>query len=114
VLALVTHDYRAPINRLLGRRSPIVDIEHMQLFCPESLRRLLSGAGFSAPAIAAIRNAYPLRYWLRLVPLPGAMKATCIAGADAVGLGGLRISVNVGNLLTVARKPPVSNEALGT
>jgi len=32
-LALVTHDYTAPLNRLLGRRSPIIDIEHLQLFC---------------------------------------------------------------------------------
>lgn len=113
VLAFVTHDYRAPINRLLGRRSPIIDIEHMQLFCPESLRRLLTDAGFSDPTIAAIRNAYPLRYWMRLMPLPGAIKAACIAGADAVGLGGLRIALNVGNLLTVARKPAASNTGPG-
>jgi SAM-dependent methyltransferase len=114
VLALVTHDYRAPINRLLGRRSPIIDIEHMQLFCPGSLRRLLSGVGFSDPTITAIRNAYPLRYWMRLLPLPGAVKAACISGADAVGLGGLRISLNVGNLLTVARKPAGAHGGPGT
>ncbi len=66
----MTHDYRAPINRLLGRRSPIIDIEHMQLFCPASLDRLLGEAGFADIAIRAIRNRYPLRYWLRLRPLP--------------------------------------------
>ena len=105
VLAFVTHDYRAPINRLLGRRSPIVDIEHMQLFCRASLQRLLARTGFSEVAITAIRNAYPLRYWLRLLPLPGAMKTAGIACADATGLGRLRVGLNVGNLLTVARKP---------
>ena len=110
VLAFVTHDYRAPINRLLGRRSPIIDIEHMQLFCPESLHRLLSGVGFSDPAIAAIRNAYPLRYWMRLLPLPGGIKTICISGADAVGLGRFRIALNVGNLLTVARKPAAAGK----
>lgn len=105
MLAFVTHDYRAPINRLLGRRSPIIDIEHMQLFCPASLRRLLAEAGFADVRIAAIRNAYPLRYWMRLLPLPRGIKAACIAGADAAGLGRFRISLDVGNLLTVARKP---------
>ncbi|TXM95722.1 class I SAM-dependent methyltransferase, partial [Methylobacterium sp. WL122] len=105
VLAFVTHDHRAPINRLLGRRSPIIDIEHMQLFCHASLHKLLARTGFSEVAITAIRNAYPLRYWLRLLPLPGAMKTAAIAGADATGLGRLRVGLNVGNLLTVARKP---------
>jgi hypothetical protein len=28
----VTHDHRGRLNRLLGRRSPIIDIEHLQLF----------------------------------------------------------------------------------
>jgi SAM-dependent methyltransferase len=31
-LMVVCHDRRAPLNRLLGRRSPIYDIEHLQLF----------------------------------------------------------------------------------
>nr|WP_246732866.1 class I SAM-dependent methyltransferase [Methylobacterium sp. BTF04] len=104
-IAFVTHDYRAPINRLLRRRSPIIDIEHMQLFCGSSLHRLLSDGGFEAIDIGAIRNVYPLRYWLRLLPVPARLKAAAIAGADAVGIGGRLIGINVGNLLTVARKP---------
>ncbi len=104
-IAFVTHDYRAPINRLLGRRSPIIDIEHMQLFCPASLRRLLGGAGFGEVAIGSIRNRYPLRYWLRLLPLPGPLKPATLAVAQALGLGQRSVGLNVGNLLSVARKP---------
>src|SRR5207245_2817162 len=40
LLSLVTHDYRAPINRLLGRRSPIIDVAHLQLYCRSSLTEL--------------------------------------------------------------------------
>ena len=70
VLAFVTHDYMAPINRLLGRRSPIIDIEHLQLFCRSSLETLLTNAGFIIEKLSPVVNRYPLRYWLRLSPLP--------------------------------------------
>ena len=49
-LLVVCHDRTAPLNRLLGRRSPIYDIEHLQLFDPRSLRGLLERAGFHARA----------------------------------------------------------------
>lgn len=104
-IAFVTHDYTAPINRLLGRRSPIIDVEHMQLFCPESLKRLLSSAGFEDVVVTAIRNSYPFRYWARLLPLPGRIKGRLIRTADDVGLGAAMITLGVGNLLTTARKP---------
>lgn len=104
-IAFVTHDYTAAINRLLGRRSPIVDVEHMQLFCPESLTRLLESAGFEDVVVTTIRNAYPLRYWTRLLPLPPRLKTRLIGMLDRVGLGAATIGANVGNLLATARKP---------
>lgn len=105
LIAFVTHDYQAGLNRLLGRRSPIIDIEHMQLFCPASLRHLLGEAGFESLAIRPIRNTYPLRYWMRLLPLPAALKSAALKGAEAAGLGGRVVGMNVGNLLSIARKP---------
>jgi hypothetical protein len=107
MIAMITHDYSAPVNRLLGRRSPIIDIEHLQLFCPAALHYLVAAAGYDAPVIQSFRNVYPLRYWLRLLPLPGGMKRAILAGAEAIGAGGASIGANVGNLLTVAHKPRV-------
>lgn len=103
-LAFVTHDYSAWLNRALGRRSPIIDIEHLQLFCPASLRRLLGDAGFAVERIAPFVNRYPLRYWLRLTPLPGPAKAAALGALGALGLAGARLGANVGNLLSVGRK----------
>lgn len=105
MIALIAHDYTAPVNRLLGRRSPIIDIEHLQLFCPAALRHLVTKAGFEAPTIQSFRNVYPVRYWLRLLPLPGALKQPLMATAEAIGAGGAAIGANVGNLLAIARKP---------
>jgi SAM-dependent methyltransferase len=105
VLALVTHDYAAPLNRLLGRRSPIIDIEHLQLFCRPSLDRLLRDAGLPPQAIQTLVNMYPLRYWLRLTPLPGGLKRGCAGLLGLVRLDRVRIGLNVGNLLAIGRKP---------
>ena len=104
-LALVTHDYKAPLNRLLGRRSPIIDIEHLQLFCRPSLDRLLRDAELSVQQIGAISNRYPLRYWLRLSPLPRGAKHAIAAILRFLHLDRVRLGVNVGNLLSIGRKP---------
>jgi SAM-dependent methyltransferase len=105
LLALITHNANGALNRLLGRRSPIIDIEHLQLFSPDNLAILLDRAGFKGVKIESFRNTYPLRYWLRLAPLP--MKQRIIAMADATGLGALSVPANVGNILTTAWKAAI-------
>ncbi len=104
-LAFVTHDYTAPLNRLLGRRSPIVDIEHLQLFCRPSLERLLRDAGLPVTTISTIVNRYPLRYWLRLTPLPAAMGQAIGGLLRFTGLDRALIGLNVGNILAIGHKP---------
>jgi SAM-dependent methyltransferase len=107
-LAFVTHDYTALLNRLLGRRSPIIDIEHLQLFCPASLDRLLRDAGLAPEATRALMNRYPLRYWLRLAPLPGSLKYMATRLLRLLRLDRVELETNVGNLLAIGRKPVVS------
>jgi SAM-dependent methyltransferase len=105
MIALITHDYTALTNRMLGRRSPIIDIEHLQLFCSASLRHLLSAAGYALCDIRSIRNIYPLGYWLRLLPIPILLKHTALRVTKMTHLDTVLIGLNVGNLLTVAQKP---------
>lgn len=104
LLAMVTHDYRAPVNRLLGSRSPIIDIEHLQIFCRESLDWLISHSGLQTVSIEAFSNCYRLNYWLRLAPVPAALKPAIIKLATATGIGNFKLRVNVGNLLSIGRK----------
>lgn len=99
ILALVCHDRRAPINRVLGLRSPIVDVEHMQLFSPSSVVELLRRAGLQGIEHRPIRNRYPVRYWARLAPLPERLQAAVSSGLERSGLGGRPLTVPVGNLL---------------
>lgn len=107
MLAVVVHNWRAPLNRLLGLRSPIIDVEHLQLFSPQSVRTLLIRAGFVSINQGSISNSYPLRYWLRLTPLPTGVKNRITGILDPIGLSDTQVSLRVGNMLAVGIKPSV-------
>ncbi|MFM8331955.1 MAG: class I SAM-dependent methyltransferase [Candidatus Methylumidiphilus sp.] len=109
MLAVVVHNWRAPLNRLLGLRSPIIDVEHLQLFCPQAVRALLARAGFVSVDLKSISNAYPLRYWLRLTPLPAGLKTRIADILDRIGLADRLIPLCVGNMLAIAIKPLEKN-----
>lgn len=107
MLAVVVHNWRAPLNRLLGLRSPIIDLEHLQLFSPQSMRMLLRQAGFVSINLQTISNVYSLRYWLRLTPLTLGVKTRVASVFDRLGLSDAQLSLRVGNMLALGVKPLV-------
>lgn len=100
IVAFVTHDYRSSINRLLGKRSPIIDIEHMQLFSRHSISQLLERNGFGNIQIGNFRNCYALHYWVRLLPINLRSKNILIGILNHIGLIDLKLSFNVGNIIS--------------
>ncbi len=104
-LVLICHNRRGIVNKVLGSRSPIRDIEHFQLFSPRSAERLLKAADFTSVQISTIVNRYPLTYWLRLLPVPAALKAACIDAACRSRIGSTAIPLPVGNLAATAFRP---------
>lgn len=100
VFVAVTHDRRGLLNRLLGRRSPIVDIEHMQLFSAQSSRRLLETRGYSDVGGATFHNSYRLSYWVRLAPLPDKLKSALTRVIQGSCINHRRLSINVGNFMS--------------
>lgn len=102
---VVTHDYRSIVNRLLGRRSPIIDIEHMQLFSRRSVLALLERAGYVQVEARPFTNRYSVRYWSRLMPFPSGIKKSLNAMLAAIGLSQMKLSLNVGNTAAVGIKP---------
>lgn len=102
---VIVHNYRSAVNRILGKRSPIIDVEHMQLFSPESIDRLYKEGGYERVATRAFVNRYSLQYWLRLMPLPGPAKKLATSLSGATGLGKAKIGMNVGNTIAYGFKP---------
>ncbi len=99
---MVCHNRRALLARLLGQRSPIIDIEHLQLFSPRSVRELLTRAGFERIEVRIVVNRYPAAYWFKLLPLPGRLKDGLLGALAATSLGRLPIAAPVGNLAAIA------------
>jgi SAM-dependent methyltransferase len=98
-LAIVCHDRQALVNRAMGMRSPIIDVEHLQLFSPRSVEELLRRAGLVSIERRSIRNRYPIRYWARLSPLPAGPQRGLEALLERSGLAGRALTLPVGNLI---------------
>ncbi|MCJ0761866.1 class I SAM-dependent methyltransferase [Variovorax terrae] len=95
----VTHDYTSWVNRVLGKKSPIIDIEHMQLFSTKSISYLFRTSGLVDVQAERFANRYSLRYWARLLPLPQALKSRIGAFLSGNALGRQKLSFNVGNTI---------------
>lgn len=104
VFVTVTHDYYSLINRMLGKKSPIIDIEHMQLFSEKSIRKLFKYSDFNNIYSQAFINRYSFSYWLRLAPLPSAIKKPLKWLSCLIGIDKIKIGLNVGNRITVGYK----------
>jgi SAM-dependent methyltransferase len=102
---IVAHNRRAFSARMMGTKSPIFDIEHLQLFDRSTGAALMRTAGFESVAIRSLRNKYPINYWIKLFPLPKTAKAAASWMARASGIGKLLLSLPAGNLALVGRKP---------
>ena len=103
-LFVVCHNRRSLSARALGVKSPIFDVEHLQLFSPESVRALVRRAGFSRVLVQPVVSRYPINYWARLSPIPSALKPPALALLRSSGLGRLTLAAPVGNLAAIAYK----------
>jgi SAM-dependent methyltransferase len=100
IFITITHNYKSLINRLLGKRSPIIDIEHLQLFSKISIGELFKRCGFNNVSIQTFFNSYSFKYWLRLTPLPKWVKHKIQALSAYMGIDTFKIKLNVGNIMT--------------
>jgi SAM-dependent methyltransferase len=105
MILCLNHDFDAPSARLLGRLSPVVDVEHTYLFGPRTLRRLLEEAGLRVERSGSVWNRYSIRYLLRLIPLPAPLKSALTRIGAAPMLGRTSLSVPLGNQLALGRRP---------
>lgn len=104
VILAINHDIRALPNRILGARSPIVDIEHTYLYNKNTQKRLFLGAGFRVLDIFSVKNWFTLNYLISLLPLRKNIQDFLIGLAGKIGIGRLSIKIKPGNLGIIAKK----------
>ena len=103
---LIAHDVDALSAKIMGYKSPIFDIEHLQLFNARSGKVLMETAGFREVAIFPIQNTYPIAYWARLFPLPEPLKTKVLAALNGplAWIGKRLLRLPAGNLAIIATK----------
>ncbi|MEP7131574.1 MAG: class I SAM-dependent methyltransferase [Acidobacteriota bacterium] len=104
-LLCLNHDVEAISARVLGEKSPIVDVEHTFLFGKGTLRRLVESSGFRVERIGTAWNRCSLRYLVHLLPFPAALKERLTDLADRTRLGRLSLWLPLGNLFGIGRRP---------
>jgi SAM-dependent methyltransferase len=105
LILCLNHNSESISARLLGERSPIIDLEHTYLYSPATMRRIFAAHGFDVVSVSGVRNTYSLCYLLQLVPMPGAIKQRLLNGLRKTPLGDLSLSLPLGNLRLIGRKP---------
>lgn len=103
-IALVIHNVDFILHKILKKKSPIIDIQHLQLFSKKTIIYSLKKAGFKNIETQYIKNSYRIVYWISLLPLPKYFKSFLIKILIILGLSNRRLGINVGNILVVAYK----------
>ncbi len=98
---IVCHNRKALSARALGEKSPIYDIEHLQLFSRASMFRMLEGAGLVDVEVKPIVNRYPLKYWAKLFPFPAGTKAKVLGALGSSPVGAIEIPLPAGNIAAI-------------
>ena len=99
------HNIRAVSARVLGEKSPIIDIEHTFLYSPDTIRMLFEKNGFRVLEVRSARNFVNLLSVIRLFPLPRSLKTRLLAFLECTPkLGQISMSLPLGNLYLIAQK----------
>ncbi len=100
------HDCESWSARLLGSRSPIVDVEHTYLFSKRTIATLLDVCDYEVLAVGTGWNRYPISYLAHLLPRPASL-AGLPEWLRRVGIAEWRLTVPLGNLYAVGRRRDV-------
>ena len=86
ILAII-HNIEALSARLLGERSPIIDIEHTYLYSPATMMRIFRGHGFEIRQVGSILNRYLVAYLSPLLPLPSRLQRVLLGWLQTSPVG---------------------------
>jgi SAM-dependent methyltransferase len=108
-LALSTGDISSAVARLTGRFWHLmIPPRHLYFFTPGTMARLLADAGFAVVSCDRPGKRVPLDFavWKAAAMLVPPIAPAVLRLATGIGLGRLRPSMNLGDIMTViARKP---------
>jgi len=105
VILCLVHNIEALSARLLGRFSPIIDIEHTYLYSPKTIASIFAMHNFRPVQVGRVVNTYSLKYLAHLFPLPKHLKLHIANWTNISLFGNFQFTVPLGNLYLIGRKP---------
>ena len=99
-IAITCHNRSSVVNKLLKDKSPIFDIEHLQVFTVEGIEILFRKLGLEIVYSKSYKNSYPFHYWIKLAPIPSTIKNFILKYSHFFSF---KVAINVGNHLIIGR-----------
>jgi 2-polyprenyl-3-methyl-5-hydroxy-6-metoxy-1,4-benzoquinol methylase len=105
IVIALNHNVTALSARILGERSPIIDIEHTYLFEPSTLRKIFEKNNFTVIKIQKVQNKYSIDYLFSLLPIgPQWLKSGLHNLLRKSRLASIKLFVPLGNICIIAKK----------
>lgn len=94
------HNVESLSSKLLGEKSPIIDIEHTFLYSPDTIKKLFEKYNFQPINIYSPVNTISLKHLIWLLPLPKLIKRGLLLSTPP----SINLRLKLGNLCIIARK----------
>jgi SAM-dependent methyltransferase len=95
------HNIESWSARILGEKSPIIDIEHTHLYSPVTLKMIFEKYGFSTQKVYSPVNIISIKHLVWLSPFPGFIKNKLLALKIPAKIS---IPLKLGNVCIIAQK----------
>ena len=102
---VAVHNERSWSARLLGERSPIIDVEHTYLYSLKTGIQILERAGFTNVRSGTYKNYYSLAYIFHLLPISRKFRKLVLGSWTGQVLSKIKIVVPLGNMWIAGIKP---------
>ena len=104
VFVVAIHNERSWSARLMGERSPIIDVEHTHLYTRKSGEALFKKIGFIDVRSGAYNNHYSLAYILHLIPISRSFRKRVLESPIGTVLSKIKVVVPLGNMWVAGTK----------
>lgn len=94
------HNVESLSSKLLGEKSPIIDIEHTFLYSPETIRKLFEKKNFKVIKVYSPPNTISIKHLIWLLPFPKLIKNKLLL----YSLPDINLRLKLGNLCIIAIK----------
>jgi SAM-dependent methyltransferase len=112
VIVAVVHNTKSSLFFLLRERFPIFNLYHHYFFDKKTLSQLFAAEGFDVIDVYPTRNCYSLGFFASRLPgVPDSIRRLLSATLSKIGIGRIPVTIPVGNIAIVARRPATASSS---